>query len=109
MFIPLLLLFIGLAEADKNITLEWDANSDQATGYRLYQRAENGDYDYEHPVAEIQGRDTTRHTLEDVQPGTWHWILRAHDDEGNESGNSNEVSATVDPEDEKPRNIRFPQ
>jgi hypothetical protein len=104
-----LLFFVGLAGADQDITFEWDANTDEVTGYRLYQRPNDGAYDYENPVAEIPGRETNRHMLEDVQPGTWCWVLRAHDDEGNESGDSNEVSATVDPDDEKPRNIRFPQ
>lgn len=101
-------IWITAAMAAGPIIFEWDANEQEVTGYRLYQRAVDGSYDYDHPVADIKGRTTTRHTLEAVQVGTWHWVLRAYDDDGNESGDSNEVTATVESEDEKPRNIRFP-
>lgn len=101
------LVWITCAMAAGSITFEWDANEQEITGYRLFQRAADGSYDYDQPVADIKGRETVRHTLEAVPAGTWHWVLRAYDGD-NESGDSNEVSATVEPDDEKPRNIRFP-
>jgi hypothetical protein len=101
-------IWITAAMAAGPITFEWDASEQEVTGYRLFQRAVDGSYDYDHPVADIKGRETVRHVLTGVPDGTWCWVLRAYD-EDNESGDSNEVSATVEPEDEKPRNIRFPK
>jgi len=40
--------------------------------------------------------DKDAYTLISVPDGTWYWIMTAYDTQGNESGKSNEVSATVD-------------
>jgi len=94
-------IFLSLASiavADNSVTFRWDANSEaDLAGYRLYQTSTSGVYTYGdgNQVDTIAaGTETT--TLESVPDGTLFWVLTAYDTQGNESGPSNEVSATLD-------------
>jgi len=94
-------IFLSLASiavADNSVTFRWDANSEaDLAGYRLYQTSTSGAYTYGdgNQVDTIAaGTETT--TLEGVPDGTLFWVLTAYDTQGNESGPSNEVSATLD-------------
>jgi len=85
----------GVAFAGSNVTFTWDANSESdLAGYRLYQSQTSGIYNNPH-VAEIPA-GTEEVTLNDVSDGTYFWVLTAFDDSGNESGFSNEVTASLD-------------
>jgi len=92
------LLVAGIAGADNSVTFRWDANTEpDLAGYRLYQTTSEGVYTYGegNQVAVISaGVETV--TLETVPDGTFFWVLTAYDLQGNESGPSNEVSATLD-------------
>ena len=80
------------------ISFEWDANSESdLAGYRLYQSGTSNSYTYG-PGNEVKdipaGIETC--TLADISDGLWYWVLTAYDSNGNESGPSNEVSASID-------------
>ena len=92
------LLLAGTAFADNSVSFKWDANTEtDLAGYRLYQSTTPGQYTFGegNQVAIISaGIETV--TLPNVLDGTFFWVLTAYDLEGNESGPSNEVSATLD-------------
>lgn len=102
------LLIHSMAMAGSNVTFEWDTNDEaDLAGYRLWQSTVSGQYDQTQPPAfEVKlgdpGFDHTgdrcQWTLEDVPDGTYYWVLTAFDNETpeNESGFSNEVTATID-------------
>jgi len=113
LIIGLILIVTGVAFADSNVTFTWDKNIEpDLAGYRLYQSAtpdgqvvdgtsfvmeippEAGLYD----TGIIPSLDPAKdaYTLISVPDGTWYWVLTAYDTQNNESGKSNEVSATVD-------------
>lgn len=75
------------------VTLAWDANDPAPEGYRLFQRADGQAYDYTAPA--WSGTGTTA-TLQ-VPDGTYAWVVRAYV-AGQESGDSNEVVFTVEPQ-----------
>jgi hypothetical protein len=99
-------LMIHNAEAD-SVTLAWDPNTPDPDGYRLYQRQDDGSYDYNNPV-QIPGvtnqngdipADTTTVTLDDLgiicDITDYYWVVRAFV-RTDESGDSNEVTMVVD-------------
>lgn len=94
----MVILLITAAHAGSNIMFAWDANTEaDLAGYRLYQSTTSGQYEYgpDHCLATIPaGTETV--TLGSIADGTWYWVLTAFDKTGNESGPSNEVTATVD-------------
>jgi hypothetical protein len=85
------------ALATSNITLAWDPTPSGVVGVRIYQSAAAGTYQYgsSSAVATIAA-GTTQATLSNVPDGTYYWVATAYDAAGNESGPSNEVSATFD-------------
>ena len=104
------LLFATLAFAGTSVTFEWDANTEtDLAGYRLYQSTTLGTYVFGagNEVAEILvGTETV--ILEDILSGTYFWVLTAFDTGGNESGPSNEVTATLDSlSPDAPKNLRI--
>ena len=96
----LILLFALPCLAASDVTFEWDPNSEQdLAGYRIYQSDSSGNYTFGegNEVADIPA-GTEIVTLLGVLDGKWYWVLTAYDQNGNESGPSNEVSATLDTE-----------
>jgi hypothetical protein len=108
-----LFVFTGIAMADNEITIRWDKNTEtDLAGYRLYQSdvsdgqivdgvsfvaeilPDSGLYD--HGIIPDLDPAHDAFTLTSVPDGTWYWILTAFDTSLNESGKSNEVSASVD-------------
>ena len=79
-----------LAAADCQVTLQWDPNTDSLTaGYKLFQRQENGSYNYTAPV--YDGRDN-QCTISNLTEGTtYYFVVRSYDSADNMSGDSNEV------------------
>ncbi|MBI5063636.1 MAG: fibronectin type III domain-containing protein [Desulfatitalea sp.] len=73
-----------------DVTLAWDPNTESSTvGYRLYAREDGEDYNYARP--EWQG-ETTECTVTDFdEHESYYFVVRAVDEDGNESGDSNEV------------------
>ena len=93
--IPFLLIALPVFAMD--VSFQWDANSESdLAGYRLYQSGTSGSYTYGsgNEVAEISAGTET--CTIDVADGTWYWVLTAYDTNGNESGPSNEVNASID-------------
>ena len=59
-------------------------------GYRVYLREAGQSYDFRYPIWEGEETSCTIYGLEDG--GTYYMVLRAHDFNGNESGNSSEIT-----------------
>ena len=79
------------------VVFEWDANSEEdLAGYRLYQTTTSGSYEYgvDKAIGDIPaGTETFTHSMN--VDGTFFWVATAYDTAGNESGPSNEVTATI--------------
>lgn len=88
-----LCVMIGHAQAE-SVTLAWDANNPSPDGYRIYQRADGGLYDYTQPVNTEPITGTT-YTVDGLAAGvSYFFVVRAFVG-ANESGDSNEVEYTV--------------
>ena len=87
--IVMFFFLIGTAVA-ASVTLEWSPNSEpDLAGYRIFVKDWNGNYDYTAPAWE--GTNTTC-TIDNLNEAKLpHFVCRAYDVEGFESGNSNEV------------------
>ena len=89
----MVLLLVGQAWADSNVTFAWDANTEtDLAGYRLYQSSTPGTYTFGESEAVVTipaGTETVQITVPD---GTLYFVLTAYDTDGNESGPSNEVT-----------------
>jgi hypothetical protein len=75
------------------ISLEWNANTEpDLAGYRIYQSLESGVYSFDTPIEDISvGTETVTFTV--TEKGRVFWIATAYNNQGLESGPSNEVSA----------------
>lgn len=90
------LIFVTSSFAASNITFVWDAStSTDVAGYKLYQSTISGSYDSSKVVADISAPNTTAR-IENIQDGTYFWVVTAYDGNGNESGYSNEVTRDLD-------------
>lgn len=108
------LMFVaGAAYAENSVTFKWSKNTEtDLAGYKLYRSATpdgqavgvdtpvatvlpNNEI-YDHDLIPNLEPDKEALTLYGVADGTWYWILTAYDTSDNESGKSNEVSATLD-------------
>jgi hypothetical protein len=78
-----------------DVTLAWDENGGEAPdGYRVYHREEGESYDYDYPAWE--GNDTTC-TIYGLNDTVIHcFVARAFEASGYETGDSNEVTITLD-------------
>ena len=76
--------------ADTQLTLQWNTNPEaDLAGYRLYLRTEGSPYDYDN--FEWQGSES-QCTVPALDENTvYYFVLRAFDQEDNETGDSNEV------------------
>ena len=86
------LFLIGMAgpAMASDVTLQWSPNSEpDLVGYRVFVRDWNGDYNYAAPAWEGA---TVTCTISDLNTAKLpHFVVRAYDLEGYESGDSNEV------------------
>jgi len=89
-----LIIFIlpAIAMAGGSVKLSWNANTDNdVAGYRIYFGISSGNYS----KVETAG-NVTSYSVNDLQDGaTYYFVLTAYDNAGNESGYSEEVSATI--------------
>jgi hypothetical protein len=98
----------GGVAAAAQVTLAWDANSDQTvTGYRVYYRTGaagppydgagliEGDSPVDVPLSALEDSQNPMFTLSGLSSGTYYFVCTAYDAYGNESGYSNEVSFDV--------------
>ncbi len=74
------------------VTLEWNANTDDAVVYYVYYGDSSNTYTASEYVA---GIDTVKHTLA-LPDGDWYFAITSIDAAGNESGYSSEVSMNID-------------
>lgn len=73
-----------------DVTLAWDPNTGSTTaGYRLYAREAGEGYNYAYPEWQGEATQCTVSGFDEYE--SYYFIVRTVDDEGNESGNSNEV------------------
>jgi len=78
------------------IKVAWDAVSDGAQ-YRVYRSLTSGGFDYNNPIAKVDG-STTSFTDNSVGNGTtYYYVVRAYDAALNASGSSNQVSQRAEP------------
>jgi len=92
-----LCLLVATPVLAKDVMFSWDPNTESdLAGYRLHQSDTSGSYTYA-PGTEVADIPAgTEICTIDVADGTWYWVLIAYDNDGNESGPSNEVSASID-------------
>ena len=103
----LLLISIPCLAGNKTITFAWEYNDPFGQGvakFRIYKSMAQGVYDHDMDMLvelpftieqneyEIDGALTSP----DGQAVVWYFVATALDDQGNESGHSNEMSALVD-------------
>jgi len=76
--------------AGMQLHFEWDPNPEpDIAGYRFFSRQPGQDYNYDDPVWE--GEENNCSIFVDDQDAVYFYVVRAFDEEGFESGDSNEV------------------
>ena len=101
-----------ICTAAEPVRFQWDYDSEtiaKVATFKLYQRVDDSPYDYSAPAWESPPDDgyteagtvrTYDHTMTIEIPanseGVLHFVMRAADAAGNESGDSNEVSLPYD-------------
>ncbi len=103
MFTAMFLIIPVMAWAASNVTFQWDANNESdLAGYRIYQTNLDGNYTYGSGNEVVDIPAGTETSIITVQDGTWFWVVTAYDNSGNESGPSNQVTASLDTESPQP-------
>jgi len=88
-FIPIFFCFVTSVYAD-DVTLQWSPNSEpDLAGYRVFSREDGQSYDYANPSWERADTTCTIYNLDETK--SYYFVIRAFDNEGFESGDSNEV------------------
>jgi hypothetical protein len=90
-------IYVHNSLATTQVTLEWTANTEtDLAGYRIFFR-EDGQplYDYANPAWESIETTCTIYDLDETT--TYHFVARAFDTEGYESGDSEEVTYVPPP------------
>lgn len=107
-FMALLFFTVSVAgAAEITVNLDWNPNTEpDMAGYMLYKRVEGQAYNYPTPDTIIQCTVTENQCVPTGGSITWQspdgqlivyqFVARAFDTEGLESGDSNEVSKTID-------------
>ena len=87
----LIVLIPALVLAGTDVTLAWNANDEpDLAGYRIHWGDQSGNY-----TSQVDVGNVTEYKIENLPDGTYFFAATAYDDSGNESGYSNEVSATL--------------
>jgi fibronectin type 3 domain-containing protein len=85
-------LFVPAICNAADVSLAWDANTESdLAGYTVYYGTASGVYDNSAPVGNV-----TEFTVVDLPDNTHYFAATAVDQQGNESGYSNEVSTIID-------------
>ena len=92
-----LVLACGVAFAESDVTLAWDANSEEdLAGYHIYRAESPGTMPIlENRIGTIPA-GTETFTDEAIPDGIYWWVATAYDTSDNESGPSNEVTLDLD-------------
>ena len=92
--LTLLLISSGICLAATNVSFRWDANTEaDLEGYRIYRSTSSGTgYVLKGTVL----APATEFTDLNIPDGTYFWVATAFDTNGNESGYSNELTASLD-------------
>ena len=89
-------IYVHNSFATTQITLEWSANTEtDLAGYKIFYREDGKEYNYADPVWESIETTCTIYDLDETT--TYHFVARAFDTEGFESGNSEEVTFVPPP------------
>jgi hypothetical protein len=92
-----IILFAVSAQAATNVTFGWDATSADCNTVKLYQSAVSGVYTYNAASVKATAlKPTITATISNVPDGVWYWVATCSDTANNESGPSNQVTATFD-------------
>jgi len=95
LFILLILSLYPIMAFAKDVTLAWDPNTEaDLVGYRLYAREQGETYNYNYPEWEGAVNNCTVTGFDEYE--SYYFVVRAVDNEGNESGDSNEVFIGAD-------------
>jgi hypothetical protein len=90
LLISLLILSPGVAMADRQVTLAWEANQEETLmGYRVFCRQASQVYDYSRPLWD--GTETTCTLIGLDDYSDYAFVVRAYDTNGHESADSQEV------------------
>ncbi len=90
LLIALVILSPGLCRAARQVTLAWDANQEETLmGYRVFCRQSGDAYNYIHPIWDGTATTCTLIGLDDYTD--YAFVVRAYDDQGHESADSEEV------------------
>jgi hypothetical protein len=74
-----------------DITLRWASSGDpNLAGYKVYYREDGQSYNYSAPYWECTSPECTVYDLDDTK--IYYFVVRAFDNDGNTSNNSNEVA-----------------
>lgn len=85
-----LLLLPCLCHASRQVTLAWDANQEATLmGYRVFCRQASDVYNYSHPIWDNTSTTCTLIGLDEYTD--YAFVVRAYDDSGNQSADSQEV------------------
>jgi hypothetical protein len=88
--ILLLLLMPVSVFAGTQLNFQWDPNPEpDIAGYRVFSRQPGQDYDYDNPVWE--GQESYCSIFVDDEDAIYLFVVRAFDEDGFESDDSNEV------------------
>lgn len=96
------LIFVSSVQAASNVTLAWDANSENdLAGYKVFYGTVAEAYQHSIDVGNV-----TEYVVTNLADGTWYFAVTAYDQSTNESGFSNEVNAALDSiSPESPKNV----
>ena len=84
------LLQPGLCHATRQVTLSWDANQETTVvGYRVFCRQASDGYNYSYPIWDSTATTCTLIGLDEYTDCAF--VVRAYDDSGNRSADSQEV------------------
>lgn len=85
-----LILLPCLGHASRQVTLAWDANQEATlVGYRVFCRQASEVYNYSHPIWDSSATTCTLIGLDEYTD--YAFVVRAYDDSGNQSADSQEV------------------